>query len=263
MRDRPIFDFYKESYETELRRKSELLDSIGIALAVLAIIGGFLSFYIGKVNFDSFKILDLLFYVPFAAGLGAALSAGYYLYRAICHSYYYHFIPKPDEIRPKLKEFSEWAKASTEVDENLDEFFERNLETQYCDFASHNWDINKNRFGHTFVALRSAMISMACLVASFPGFYVYQRGLPESTSKVELANPVVVDILNQNEKRKANPMPDKPNNTPQAQPPASPAPQATPPDQAEPQQPAPQKPTWPSGHFLKEADEKNTKIKKG
>lgn len=190
-----IFQFYKESYEAQFERKAELIDSIGIVLAVLAIIGGLLSYYVAKLDFSTFEFLDLAFYLPFSIGVLAASSAVAYLYRAICHSYYYRYIPKTDDIKKTLDLYSAYQDSAGDKAMSVEDFFFANLEKQYCEYAARNFEVNMNRSGHLFAALQSAMIATMFLLMSFPGFYIYQKNLPLQMQHVELKAPVTVDII--------------------------------------------------------------------
>ena len=167
-----LFQFYKESYYHEIGRKDEIRKQLGLAIAVLALLGNSAYYYLFKFQFFPFSFAHLGFYVPFFLGILFAFIAFFYLLRYIFQGREYAYIPTTEEIRDVIDKFEKANQ--TESDENVvRNFYIQNLSKQYSEAATRNQLNNEKRTGYVFSSLRASLISILFFLFAFPSFFFY------------------------------------------------------------------------------------------
>lgn len=242
-----LLAFYEKCYYYEMDRKDKIRQQLGLAIAVLALLGNSASYYFSNFQFLPFRFSHLWFYVPFTVSAFLALIAFMYLIRYMfIPEGGYAYIPTTEAIRVAINDFEN---ANQSTSENvIRDFYTENLSKQYSEFATHNRRNNTRRTGYVFSSLRSSLISIFFLILAFPGFLYFKREFPLHTSK-----PAERSIMSEQQVR-----PDDPNNSDanasedQQGNILEPAVTASPDTSIIPVQ-------WPQGEFIKEADEKKAK----
>ncbi len=230
-----LFEFYRQSYHFELERKDRLLQQVGLALAILTVIGNLIAYFLKDFSWVPFNCLDLLFYSFFLSGIVSTGFSLYYVVRSLVHSYWYGNIPTPKEIHETLEKFQKFNQnASVEDKVSIEGEFRDNLIRQYCDYTDRNEKNNSARYGFIFTGLRYSMVSLILLLAAFPGHMILKSRFPNQIQKIELNEEVKIRIM---------PEQDQNQNSSQQQTTSSQTPT--------------EKPHWPQGRLTKEADEKN------
>lgn len=235
-----LFAFYKECYSDEMDRKDEIRKQLGLAVAILALLGNTIFYYFSNFQFFPFRYLHLCFYVPFIVGVFLALSALVYL---VCYFFIpeeYRYIPTTEAIRGAINDFKRVDQSESE--DAVRSFYMENLSGQYSECATHNRNNNTRRTGYVFSSLRSSLISILFLLLVFPGFFFNKKESPSHNSKQ-------VEVLTMGKQQAS---PDDPNKSDAN---ASQDQQAQAPDSAE----ASPDIQWPEVERIKEADEKNAK----
>ena len=167
-----LFQFYKESYYHEIGRKDEIRKQLGLAIAVLALLGNSAYYYLSKFQFFPFSYAHLWFYVPFIFGIFFALIAFFYLFRYMFEGREYAYIPTTEEIRDVIDKFEKANQ--TESDENVvRNFYIQNLSKQYSKAATRNQLNNEKRTGYVFSSLKASLISILLFVVAFPSFFIF------------------------------------------------------------------------------------------
>ena len=238
-----LFAFYKECYSDEMDRKDEIRKQLGLAVAVLALLGNTIFYYFSDFQFSPFspfRYLHLCFYVPFIVGVSLALSALVYLLRYFFLKEYI-YIPTTEAIRDVINSFRKADQSGSE--DAVRSFYMENLSGQYSECATHNRNNNTRRTGYVFSSLRSSLISILFLLLAFPAFFsFFKKESPSHNSKH-------VEVLTMGKQQAS---PDNPNKSDAN---ASQDQQAQAPDSAE----ASPDIQWPEVERIKEADEKNAK----
>lgn len=245
-----LFDFYQECYESELKKKDELLERVNLASGFLTVFGGVLAYYITSIEYVHFRWVHLLFYIPFGIGCLSTLVSMIYVAASIAKAFGYSYIPKTTEIAEFIK-FSE--KNNVAVPE-IQKAFVENLSGQYCEYAAINRNNNTIRSGYVFKSLRWAVASMFILIATIPGFLILKKDFEIKPTEVKVVDQIEVKSMSENQ--------NTPVSQPASQQQAAPQPVQTnvPVAQAKPQQAAPPvaqaaKSVWPQGHTIMEANE--------
>ena len=167
-----LFQFYKESYYHEIGRKDEIRKQLGLAIAVLALLGNSAYYYLSKFQFFPFSFAHLGFYVPFLLGILSSLIAFFFLLRYMFEEREYAYIPTTEDIREVIDKFEKANQ--TESDENdVRNFYIQNLSKRYSKAATRNQLNNDKRTGYVFSSLRASLISILLFLAAFPCFFIF------------------------------------------------------------------------------------------
>lgn len=167
-----MFVFYKECYHHEMDRKDKIRQQLGLAIAVLALLGNWGSYYLSNFKLTGFLWMHVVFYLPFLTGVIAGLIAFYYLFRYFFIKDPYAYIPSTEAISDAIHQF---IQSSPKKDEDgTRAFFIENLSQQYSKFATTNRKNNIARTGYVFLSLKYSMISTVLFMATFPGFYCFK-----------------------------------------------------------------------------------------
>jgi len=230
-----LFEFYRQSYHFELERKDRLLQQVGLALAILTVIGNLIAYFLKDFTWVSFARLDLLFYFFFVFGVAFTSVSLYYVARSLAHGYWYGNIPTPKEIHETLEKFEVFNQSASAADKvDIESEFRENLIKQYCEYTDRNAKNNMARYGFIFTGLRFSIISLILLLVAFPGHMILKSRFPDKTEKIELNEEVKIRIMPEQDQNQSSSQ----QQTTSSQTPA-------------------EKPQWPQGRLTKEADEKN------
>ncbi|WP_146209407.1 hypothetical protein [Coraliomargarita sinensis] len=225
------FDFHKDYYAFELERKDKLLQQVGLALGILTVIGNLFAFFLRDFQFVEFREVHLLFYFFFSFGFLFTAISIIYLTKTLIHRFYYETIPTPKEIQDALNECDEYN-TKVEKAEALDteEVFYENLIKQYSEATHRNHLSNLARYSNVFTSLRFSLIGLILLICSFPGYQVLKKEFSIKPSTTEIKEEVKVRIMSEDKDNQSN-------------------------QQQTSNQPV-ERPQWPQGRIIKEADEK-------
>lgn len=228
-----LFEFYKESYYFELERKDKLLQQVGLAVAILTIIGNLLAYFMKALELPAFRVSDLSFYLFFAPGLILTALSFWHVGRSILHETLYGRIPTPLEMEKAFKDIDSFnKKVGKDRQRKLHEEFYTKLTPQICEFTHRNFHNNNLRYTRIFNGLRFALLGLVFLIAAIPGHKVFSQRFSDDSRTYFIGKEVNVRMMdngNNNQETESSV-----NNEPI------------------------EEPQWPQGHLTKEAEEKTT-----
>ena len=212
--------------------QAKLLQQVGLAIAILTIIGSLIGYFLSDFAVVEFAAMDLLFYSFFVLGLILTTFSFWYIVCSISYGFYYGYIPTAKEIQDALSGIEAYNQSVSE-DEAIDvesEFYNHTSD-QYCECADRNYRNNTTRCGYIFLGLRLSLFALLMLILALPGHYIIKKRFPESIKTVTIGKEVKVSIMTEEQDKSQ--------------------------DQESAEQKPAEKPVWPEVHLTKEADEKD------
>ncbi len=227
-----LFEFYKDIYFYELERKDKLLQQVGLAIAILTIIGNLIGYFLKGFCLVEFLWSDLPFYSCFIVGLIFTVISFWFVVSSLSYGFYYGYISTPKEIQNALTQIDSYNETVTgkDVIDGENAFYINTID-QFTEYADRNFKNNTKRYGYIFWGFRYAIFALIALILAFPGYQLLNKRFPGNATTVNIKDEVKVKIMTdeQNQKQDNKPVEPKPV----------------------------EKPEWPQGHLTKEADEMN------
>ncbi len=143
------FEFYRELYHKENARRTEVLNSMNIPIAIISALSTALYFVITTFDYNIDTYLNFIFCGLFTIAIICVLFAISYLIRAFNNftkGYKYSGIPYPNELYNWHNELIEHYTNNNGTIQDADNHFKDYLTCNFAKHSDHNMFINDKKF---------------------------------------------------------------------------------------------------------------------
>ncbi len=175
-----------ERYEAEFKRRDDMRGAAAIPLGVLSILFGLLASMGGRFPLEG--PWWWVFWTAFATAALFLVECAYYLMRSY-HGDTYKHVLSPTEWLKYRDELIEWHTRYGRGAQDGKEEAESQLEAQYADYATTNFDTNNRKAEYRFRATTALMLAALFLGLAYIPYIVHLRTSAETVYTVRVVPP--------------------------------------------------------------------------
>jgi hypothetical protein len=184
------FEFFRELYHKENDRRTEVLNSINIPIAIISALSTALYFVITTFEYKVEIFSSYIFCGLCVAAIICILFAIYYLIRAFSNfdkGYEYSGIPYPNELYSWYKELEEYFTTNNGTIEDADKHFQDYLMSNFTKHADHNMFVNDRKHEHIYMSKKCLIAGLTLtIILMLPFCYNYFKK-KETIYKIEIS----------------------------------------------------------------------------
>jgi len=185
------FDFYRELYHKENERRTEVLNSMNIPIAIISALSTALYFVITSFDYKIETFLSYIFCGLCIVATICVLFAIYYLIRAFSNftkGYEYQGIPYPNELYHWYNELVEHYANNNGTVQDADNHFKDYLINNFTKHSDHNMFVNDKKYEYIYMSKKYLIAGLIItLLIMLPFGYNYFNK-KETIHKIEISN---------------------------------------------------------------------------
>lgn len=194
-------DTYKEFYQKEIERRSQLNNDISIPLGIISILGTGISFYLMNFDFSYSKTINWIFIIMMFLSTFCLLGSVYFLlksYQVLQTNRVYDYLAYPNEIEEYYKKLTEYylmLNGNVQiVSDKTNEDFERYFIDAYLRTSTHNMTINDERTTNLYLCKRKLLYCVIFILCSFIPFLYVNYKEEKKIDKIQITNPIQIKL---------------------------------------------------------------------
>ncbi|MBI5216243.1 MAG: hypothetical protein HY960_10865 [Ignavibacteriae bacterium] len=183
------FGFYKDMYEREIERTSELNERLTLPVSLVSAIGAGIYYLFTQYLSFEFEIKNetIFFYIFLSLSVVCIIWAIFMLIRSYVWKYNYYYLPYVSDLEEYFRELQEFYKDENGITEkDYEEYLIRKL----AQATDHNTKLNEVKARNLLQAKRSIVFSLLLIIfALIPFVFTFVKSNQNLDSmKVEIVN---------------------------------------------------------------------------